>query len=362
MTDHLPAELLVLREQLNAVATSAEVRAAWQLTTDVMPVLEPVWNVLVGQDNGVGFLRRLGSCNEPAVNTAVMSEMTRTFQSLELVAPGKGTVWQTLSRPSVALVSSIRQPLRLRRLTGDRQILATLGATVRPALPGLLLDEWRDEAEVVPTLRRVLCMWCDLARNSTGERREVARLTLAAAMLARGAVLDGDTATVKWFVKRWLGLAASDSRVDGASAALLENGWSRRTVDDEFSAVRDSVTDLRVEALYQHRVHRPVWETQLRGTPVALLGDAAPESQTTDDDLPETLVTQTILADTVQSVLATLSEREAGVARLLIMEGRPLAEASYVYGISSYRVRRIRDKVIQKLQHESRSTALRDFT
>jgi DNA-directed RNA polymerase specialized sigma24 family protein len=104
----------------------------------------------------------------------------------------------------------------------------------------------------------------------------------------------------------------------------LENGWHHQTVDDEFSTVRDSVTDLRVEALYQYRVHRPVWETQLRGAPVALLGDTSPAGQTTDEDSPETLATKALLTDQVQNVLATLSEREAGVVRLLIMEGRTL--------------------------------------
>lgn len=214
MTDQLLAELLVLREQLTAIAVSPEVRAARLLTADVMPVLEPVWTVLVDQDNGVGFLRSLGTCDESAVNAEVASEVVRAFRSLELVSPGTGAVWQALSRPSIALVTSIRNPPRRQWRTGNQSVRATLGASVRPALPRLLLDEWRDDTEVVPALRRVLRMWCDLARNSTGERREVARLTLAAAMLARGAVLDGDTATVKWFVKRWLGLAATDSRVD----------------------------------------------------------------------------------------------------------------------------------------------------
>jgi hypothetical protein len=92
-------------------------------------------------------------------------------------------------------------------------------------------------------------------------------------MLARGAVLDGDIATVKWFIDKWLGLSTTGARVDGASAALLENGWTASTTDSELSAVIDAVTTLRVESKYQHRLHRPVWETQLSGFPVTLLSE-----------------------------------------------------------------------------------------
>jgi RNA polymerase sigma factor (sigma-70 family) len=359
MADQLVAELQVLRQQLTTLGASAEVRAARQLTADVLPVLEPVWNMLVDQDNGVGFLRRLGTTNEPVINADVTVDAVRTFRSLELVGSGTGAVWQALSRPSTALVESVRKPLRRNRPANDGPARATLGPSVRPVLPQSLLDEWDRECQVVPALRRVLRRWCDIARNSTGERREVARLTLAAAMLARGAVLDGDTATVKWFVKRWLGLGVTESRVDGTSAALLENDWHHRTVDDEFSTVRDSVTDLRVEALYQHRVHRPVWETQLRGASVTLLGDQILPYAADDD--PMEAATKNLLAEQMRSVLATLSEREASIARLLFMEGRPLAEAAAFHGVTPYRVKQVRDKTMRKLRHPSRSQVLEGY-
>ena len=143
---------------------------------------------------------------------------------------------------------------------------------MRPSLPARLLAS-QDDAGIVPALRTVLRHWCDLAWHASGEQRETARLTLAAAMLARGAVLDGDTDTVTWFVDRWLGLRPTSYRVDGTSAALLEDGWVQRRVDEEFSAARDNVTSLRIESIEQHRLHRPVWQTQLRGTLVGLLND-----------------------------------------------------------------------------------------
>jgi len=147
-----------------------------------------------------------------------------------------------------------------------------LDATVRPSLPAKLLVS-QDDMGIVPALRGVLRRWCDLARHTSGEQRETARLTLAAAMLARGAVLEGDTDTVAWFVDRWLGLQPTSYRIDGTSAALLEDGWVHRRVDEEFSAVRDTVTSLRIESVEQHRLHRPVWQTQLRGSLVGLLND-----------------------------------------------------------------------------------------
>lgn len=361
MTDRLLVELLTLREQLMVAARSPGVDAARRLTAEVMPVLEPVWSVLVDEDNGVGFLRRLETDDEHAVNADVRYQLVRTYRSLELTGPDMRAVWRALSRPSTALVDSVRNPPRPRPIDGDGPVRATLGASVRPALPGPLLGEWRDDIEVVPALRRILRMWCEMARNTTGERREAARLTLAAAMLARGAVLDGDTETVKWFVKRWLGLIATDSRVDGTSAALLGNGWHHRAVDDEFSAVRDSVTDLRVEALYQHRVHRPVWETQLRGVPVALLDETVASSLRPPGEEMHETVSKIFLVDQMSSVLATLSEREAGVIRLWIIEEKKLDEIAMIYGVSKYRITQVRDMAMSKLRHPSRSQVLRDY-
>ncbi|GIM93844.1 hypothetical protein [Paractinoplanes toevensis] len=230
-----------------------------------------MWSILEAGDagQGVGHLRRLGAASAhddiEKLNDEVLAEAADAYGRLNLVAPPAGAVWRALSRPSVALVRSVGAQSR-------DATAATLEPTVRPAMPMRLLAGQND-VSIVPALRAVLRRWCDLVRHTTGEQREVARLTLAAAMLARGAVLDGDTDTVAWFVERWLGLTPTGYRVDGTSAALLEGGWVRRRVDEEFSAVRDAVTKLRTESLDQHRLHRPVWHTQLRGRPVALLYD-----------------------------------------------------------------------------------------
>ncbi|MGH3776992.1 MAG: sigma factor-like helix-turn-helix DNA-binding protein [Pseudonocardiaceae bacterium] len=367
-------DLLSLRQQLAVVTASPAVATAHQLLAEVSLVLEPVWSVLAAPDEstGVGFLRRLGhtTAEVEALNTAVVCQAAQTYQTLNLVAPTMRDVWRSLARPAAALVASVRsRPRQQSPKPDDQPTVGTLGATVRPMLPVELFGAWNDDTEVVPAVRRVLRRWCDLARNATGEQCEVARLTLAAALLARGAILDGDTATVKWFIAQWLGLRATDSRVDGASAALLEGGWVHRSVDDEFSAVRDTVTDLRIEAAYQHRLHRPVWETQLRGAPIGLLseqpgsldsnGVALADILAAGDD-PVAAAAQTLLENQLQAVLATISEREARVIRGRFT-GKTQKQLAVELRTSTRTIRRIESITLSKLRHPSRSQVLRDY-
>ncbi|MDQ4032598.1 MAG: RNA polymerase sigma factor, partial [Actinomycetota bacterium] len=73
----------------------------------------------------------------------------------------------------------------------------------------------------------------------------------------------------------------------------------------------------------------------------------------------------TLLQDQLQSVLATLSEREAGVVRLRfgLTDGQPrtLDQIGQVYGVTRERIRQIESKAMAKLGHPSRSWALRDY-
>jgi RNA polymerase primary sigma factor len=76
-------------------------------------------------------------------------------------------------------------------------------------------------------------------------------------------------------------------------------------------------------------------------------------------------VSLTLLQDQLQSVLATLSEREANIVRLRfgLTDGQPrtLEEISHVHGVTRERVRQIESKTMSKLRHPSRSEALRDY-
>jgi RNA polymerase primary sigma factor len=72
-----------------------------------------------------------------------------------------------------------------------------------------------------------------------------------------------------------------------------------------------------------------------------------------------------LLQDHLQSVLATLSEREASVVRLRfgLTDGPPrtLDEIGHVHGVSRERIRQIETKTMAKLRHPCRSQALRDY-
>ena len=76
-------------------------------------------------------------------------------------------------------------------------------------------------------------------------------------------------------------------------------------------------------------------------------------------------VSFTQLQDHLRSVLATLSEREAGIVELRfgLIDGQPhtLEQVGQVYGITRERIRQIETKTIAKLRHPSRSRALRDY-
>jgi RNA polymerase primary sigma factor len=72
-----------------------------------------------------------------------------------------------------------------------------------------------------------------------------------------------------------------------------------------------------------------------------------------------------LLRDQLRSVLATLSEREAGVIRLRfgLTDGQPrtLDEIGHVYGVTRERIRQIESKTMDKLRHPSRCQALRGY-
>ena len=73
----------------------------------------------------------------------------------------------------------------------------------------------------------------------------------------------------------------------------------------------------------------------------------------------------TFLQEELRSVLATLSDREAGVIRLRfgLTDGRPrtLGEIGRVYGVTRERIRQIEVKTMTKLRHPARSRSLRSY-
>jgi RNA polymerase primary sigma factor len=80
---------------------------------------------------------------------------------------------------------------------------------------------------------------------------------------------------------------------------------------------------------------------------------------------PAEAVSFTLLQEHLQSVLGTLTEREAGVIsmRFGLADGQPktLSEIGAVYGVTRERIRQIESKTMSKLRHPSRSRVLRDY-
>ncbi len=81
--------------------------------------------------------------------------------------------------------------------------------------------------------------------------------------------------------------------------------------------------------------------------------------------VPADAVSFTLLQEQLDSVLDTLSEREAGVVtmRFGLTDGQPktLDEIGKVYGVTRERIRQIESKTMSKLRHPSRSQVLRDY-
>jgi RNA polymerase primary sigma factor len=72
-----------------------------------------------------------------------------------------------------------------------------------------------------------------------------------------------------------------------------------------------------------------------------------------------------LLQNQLQSILATLSDREAGIVRLRFgfTDGQPrtLEEVGRIYGITRERIRQIENKTMAKLRHPSRAESLRGY-
>jgi RNA polymerase primary sigma factor len=73
----------------------------------------------------------------------------------------------------------------------------------------------------------------------------------------------------------------------------------------------------------------------------------------------------TLLRNQLHAVLATLTQREAGIVRLRfgLTDGQPrtLDEIAQVYGVTRERIRQIETKTMAKLRHPTRTQALRDY-
>jgi RNA polymerase primary sigma factor len=113
----------------------------------------------------------------------------------------------------------------------------------------------------------------------------------------------------------------------------------------------------------QHYAREPLSLDQIVGEEGdSPLGDFIEDSQAV---VAADVVSFALLQDQLQSVLATLSARDAGIVRLRfgLTDGQPRTfdEIGHVYGLTREQIRQIASKTMTKLRHPVRSHALRGY-
>jgi RNA polymerase primary sigma factor len=141
----------------------------------------------------------------------------------------------------------------------------------------------------------------------------------------------------------------------------LRQDLGREPTAEELATELDITPD-KVREL-QHHAREPLSLDQPIGEAGdARLGDFIEDSQTLG---AIDVVSFTLLRDELQSVLATLSAREAGIVRLRfgLTDGQPrtFEEIGQVYGVTRERARQIESTTMAKLRHPARSQPLRDY-
>jgi RNA polymerase primary sigma factor len=150
------------------------------------------------------------------------------------------------------------------------------------------------------------------------------------------------------------------SRLARVQRQLLQD-LGREPTPEELAAGLDMTLEKLTEVQKQARepisLHIPLGEDG-----DSEFGDLIEDSEAIQ---PGEAVSFTLLQEQLQSVLGTLSEREAGVVsmRFGLTDGQPktLDEIGKVYGVTRERIRQIESKTMSKLRHPSRSNLLRDY-
>jgi RNA polymerase primary sigma factor len=155
-------------------------------------------------------------------------------------------------------------------------------------------------------------------------------------------------------------MAEAISKLARAQRQMLQD-LGRDATPEELAAELDMTPERVIEVQKYGRepisLHTPLGEDG-----DSELGDLIEDSEAIQ---PVEAVSFTLLQEQLNSVLGTLSEREAGVVsmRFGLTDGQPktLDEIGKVYGVTRERIRQIESKTMSKLRHPSRSTLLRDY-
>ncbi len=147
----------------------------------------------------------------------------------------------------------------------------------------------------------------------------------------------------------------------GRIRRTLLQDLGREPTPEELSKEMD-ITPAKVRALQQYAREPLSLDQTIDEESDSALGDVLEDSQAV---VAADVVSFAGLHDQLQSVLATLSERDAGIIllRFGLTDGRPrtLNEIAQIYGLTRERIQQIVSKTMTKLRHPARSHALRDY-
>jgi RNA polymerase primary sigma factor len=139
---------------------------------------------------------------------------------------------------------------------------------------------------------------------------------------------------------------------------LLQQLGRDATVEE--LATEMDLTPAKVRQLQDHAREPISLDTTIGEDADSALGDVIEDTQAV---VPLDAVSFTLLRDQLQSVLATLTEHEAGIVRLRfgLTDGQPrtLDDIAHLYGVTRERIRQIQTKTMAKLRHPARTQALR---
>ena len=148
------------------------------------------------------------------------------------------------------------------------------------------------------------------------------------------------------------------ARIERAESTLDREAQGKATVDivaAEVDMSEDDIRELKNAARTVSSLERLVYDTDSR------YADLADKDEVAVIDL----VSHSLLCDQLESVLETLSAREAAIIRLRngIGLGRRLErdEVAEMHGVTTERIRQIETQALKKLRHPSRSQVLRDY-
>jgi len=178
-----------------------------------------------------------------------------------------------------------------------------------------------------------------------------------------------------WWIRQALGRALADQsrtiRIPVHVGELITRlGRTRRSLLQELGR---EATQAELAVAMDVTVEKVIELQRYGREPVSLDEPIGAEGDTQFGDLVEDTwagsafdaLDDTFLQAELRNVLATLSDREAGVIRLRfgLTDGRPrtLDEIGRVYGVTRERIRQIEVKTMTKLRHPARSQSLRSY-